>query len=296
MDDFNRNWITEESLNVIPEYEKGVLTVRGLYYQLVTKGMTNSDQHYKRTVAALGVARRKEAVEYDSFSDHERTPLGRTDCSTTSVDDAVSSAMFSIRAQMNNYSKNFWENQPNFIEVWIEKKALQGVFSPICNSFGVALCACKGYPSLTFLDEAAQRFKRAKAEGKNPVILYFGDYDATGLDIPRKIRVSLPEDFGIDVEVRQVCLNKAQVLKWNLPAALSKESDSRTKKFKEDGGIGQVELDAVNPHKLQRICKFAIKKQICKVARRELLEIEKVERMEYIERMELYIKELASEL
>lgn len=56
-DKFTRDWIIEQSIDVLSNYEPGVLTIRGLHYQLVSRGMTNDIQHYKRVVAATGIAR-----------------------------------------------------------------------------------------------------------------------------------------------------------------------------------------------------------------------------------------------
>ena len=57
------------------------------------------------------------------------------------------------------------------------------------------------------------------------------------------------------VELRRILLKKEQVIEWNLPPAPAKLTDSRTANW---DGLGQVELDAVDPKKLQRICQDAI--------------------------------------
>ena len=49
-DIFTREWIIEQALDVLSQYEPGVLTIRALHYQLVSRGMTNDIQHYKRVV------------------------------------------------------------------------------------------------------------------------------------------------------------------------------------------------------------------------------------------------------
>jgi hypothetical protein len=56
-DEFTRDWIIENSVEILSRYEPGVLTIRALHYQLVSIGMTNTLQHYKRVVAAMEVAR-----------------------------------------------------------------------------------------------------------------------------------------------------------------------------------------------------------------------------------------------
>ena len=175
MDEFNRQWITDNSIEIISRYEDGVLTLRGLHYQLVSIGMTNSTQHYKRVVAAMIKARREGIVSYDAFSDHDSEMIGSTEISETILSDEIQIGKEQIEAWMNNYAKNRWENQPYYVEVFIEKKALQGVFKKPCQNNEVALGACKGYPSLTFLNDTAKRFRDAYHEGKKLVIIYFGD-------------------------------------------------------------------------------------------------------------------------
>ncbi len=254
VDEFTRKWIIENSLKIVPRYEPGVLTIRGLHYQLVGIGMTNSVQHYKRVVEAMGVARWADQVDFEAFSDHDRSVLGETDYKETDVDAKIESGIYQVKSWMQHYYKNRWENQDTVPEVWIEKKALQGVFQRPCEKLDVALAPCKGYPSLTFLNEATKRFYDMKDEGKTPIILYFGDYDPSGEDIPRSVEETL-ERMGCPVEVKRIALMQHQVEAWKLPPAPAKLGDSRTANW---GGLGQVELDAVEPKKLMKLVEDAI--------------------------------------
>ena len=52
-DEFTRDWIIENSVEILSRYEPGVLTIRALHYQSVSIGMTNTLQHYKRVVSAM---------------------------------------------------------------------------------------------------------------------------------------------------------------------------------------------------------------------------------------------------
>lgn len=179
-DIFTKQWITENSLDIVSRYAKGILTLRGLHYQLVSIGMTNSLRHYKRVVNAMIDARWEGLVDFDTFSDLDRSMVGETRWKTTDLQASIEEAKGPINDWMEYYFKNRWENQEYYPEIFIEKKALQGVFQPICSRNRIALGACKGYPSLTFLHQAAQRFIEAESEGKKPIILYFGDYIRRG--------------------------------------------------------------------------------------------------------------------
>ena len=61
----------------------------------------------------------------------------------------------------------------------------------VCKPLDVPYFSCKGYPSVTELWEGAQRMIRYAEEGSQPVILYFGDHDPTGVLIPEKIQSPL---------------------------------------------------------------------------------------------------------
>lgn len=287
-DEFTRTWITANAVNIVDKYERGVLTIRALHYQLVGLGMTNTIQHYKRVVSAMIEARWKGIVSFDAFSDHDRDVLGTTDWEQTDVDSSFEDGKDAVGRWIRNYWKNRWENQEYVPEVWIEKKALQGVFDKPCRELDVALAPCKGYPSLTFLNEAVYRFKKVKRDGKTPIILYFGDYDPSGEDIPRSIEENFTK-FGCAVEVKRIALMEDQVIAWNLPPAPAKVGDSRTANW---GGLGQVELDAVEPRKLQSLVREAVNEYLDADLYEELLEQQAEEKADYVSRMKNYVNDL----
>ncbi|HZK68771.1 MAG TPA: hypothetical protein VFC36_04145 [Paludibacter sp.] len=273
-DEFTKRWIIDNSVEICERYEYGVLTLRSLHYQLVGIGMTNDVQHYKRVVTAMIDARWDGVISFDQFSDLDRSMVGETEHEETNLDEMVEKGKYQVEAWMTAYRKNRWENQPIYPEVLIEKKALQGVFAPICSKHNVSVGACKGYPSLTFLNEMANRYLSID---KKIVLLYFGDYDPSGEDIPRSIVENLKR-FGVDVELKRMALMEDQVVKWNLPPAPAKVTDSRTAKW---DGLGQVELDAVRPEKLQKLCSDAILELFDEDLYSELQEQESTEREEY---------------
>jgi len=277
-DQFTKRWITDNSLVIIERYEKGMLTIRALHYQLVSIGMTNTISHYKRVVNAMIEARWAGLVDFDTFSDHDREMIGETKYEETILDNEIERAKENIKLWMTSYYKNRWENQPYYPEVFIEKKALQGVFGSVCQRNRVTLGACKGYPSLTFLNDANNRFMEAEQNGKIPIILYFGDYDPSGEDIPRSIEENIKRLGCESIIVKRFALMEHQVIEWKLPPAPAKEGDSRTANW---GGLGQVELDAIEPKKLQRLCQDAIDEFFDHDLYRELNEIGDSERVIY---------------
>lgn len=253
MDKFTRQWIIENAQKILLDYSGGI-TIRQLHYRLVAMGMTNDTNHYKRVVGAMTKARWDGTINMNAFIDRERTMFGVTEDETKDLQTEIEQGKDQINAWMNAYDLNRWSNQENYIEIGIEKKALQGVFEDPCRSANVGLAPFKGYSSITFLHEAVARFEDAVANDKVPIILYFGDYDPSGLDIPRSIRDNLNR-MGVDVEVKRIALNPDQIHEMDLPGVPAKLTDSRTNNWL---GGKVVECDAVEPITLAQMCRDAI--------------------------------------
>jgi len=288
LDKFTRSWITTNAVKILSGYEDGSVTLRGLHYRLVSLGMTNSVQHYKRVVSGMIKARWDGLVPFEKFSDHDRETLGITAAEETCVDEKIDEAKTQIKLWMKSYSKNRWENQNYYPEVFIEKKALIGAFQSVCRENSIALNPCKGYPSLTFLNDAKDRFQEQIDAGKACVILYFGDYDPSGEDIPRSIKENL-QRLGVDVKVHRVALMKEQVIEWKLPPAPAKVGDSRTANW---DGLGQVELDAVMPKKLSSLCQDAINEYFDDDLYEQLMNQSAEEREKYQQELKKFVEEL----
>jgi len=284
-DIFTREWITENTKNILQQYSEGI-TIRQLHYRLVAIGMTNDTNHYKRVVNAMTLSRWSGDIPFDAFIDRERQPYGKTEYEDTILDNEISVGKQQIENWMNFYKLNKWADQENYIEVWIEKKALQGVFEKPCDTYGVCLCPCKGYPSITFLNDAFQRFERAKDYGKELTILYFGDHDPSGEDIPRSI-ISNLERMGVEVNIDRVALNPKQIRDMNLPGVPPKEKDTRTKNW---SGGEVVECDAIEPRTLANICEKSIRKYFDEDIYDKVKEKEEEEKEEYKRQLKEFVQ------
>jgi hypothetical protein len=289
-DVYDRSWIIENSKKILEEYTGGI-TVRQLHYRLVAIGMINDMNHYKRVVTAMTKARWDDIVDMESFIDRERSMYGETADDDKDLDDEIENGKDQVKAWMNAYRLNRWSNQKNYVEVWIEKKALQGVFERPCLHKNVGLAPCKGYPSITFLNEASKRFEDAVDNGKKVILLYFGDYDPSGADIPRSIQENLWR-MGIEVEVKRIALNSDQIKEMNLPGVPPKVTDSRTANW---SGGDVVECDAIEPKTLTRMCEEAIEKHFDRDLYSELKEKEKAEREQYKQALKDFVSDLGEE-
>ena len=274
--EFTKQWILTNGIPIVKSYG-GNLTLRGLHYRLVALGMINDLAHYHKVVNAMIDARWSGEIEFDDLLDHERQTIGETKAEQTDVESKVAEAKEQIHLWATSYRKNRWENQPIYPEVFIEKKALQGVFEKLCKDWNIALNPCKGYPSLTYIYQAYLRYSDAAIRGQELVMLYFGDYDPSGENIPETIKENLSR-MGVDIEIRRVALYEQQVLEWGLPPAPTKMTDSRSRSWT---GLGQVELDAVEPHQIQSLCLQAIKEIFDENLHMELLDQERGEKVDF---------------
>jgi len=245
-------WLTAKK--ILAEYPDPV-TIRQLYYQMVSRGyIENSQQAYKNLDFQLSRAREAGYIPWEAFVDRSRAVLAgdREDSiSYTTPEDAARSQ---VRRAFTSYARMYelpiWWGQPLRVECWTEKDALAGVFEPICEEMGVHLVVSRGYTSYTYRRQAEERFDG----DKNAVILYFGDLDPSGIDIPRMLAEDLPQ-----VEVKRVALLPSQV--EGLPPNPVKETDTRFRKFLQRYPQlrGQCyELDALPPQQLRELCERAI--------------------------------------
>jgi|ERR1035437_547169 hypothetical protein len=288
-DQFTKAWIISNALEIVKEYEKRILTIRGMHYRLVARGMTNDTNHYSRVINAMTCARWDGIIPFDTFSDHDRFMIGETEYKAISLEDKIKQAKQQVGAWMQNYERNKWENQCYYPEVLIEKKALQGLFETVCKGLKVTVGAGKGYAGLTFLDDMATRMIEAEESGYIPIILYFGDFDPSGEDIPRSIEVNLKRLGVQNIEVQRIALMEEQVIEMNLPPAMVKKGDTRSAKWT---GIGQVELDAIEPKMIQKMCNDAIENLFDNDIFNDLLKQEAIERKEFRKALKDYVETL----
>lgn len=285
-DGFGKAWIIENGKSIIETYYGTPITVRQLYYRLVADlGFPNGQKFYKRVVSAMTSARKDGDIPYDAFVDREREPYGSTMINRNTLESKIETGKWSLRDTLRTYGLNSWHFQTNYIEVWIEKKALQGVFESPCLSGGVGLFACKGYPSLTSEYEAYLRFLEADEMGKELTLVYFGDHDPSGDDIPRSIIDTLAF-MGVSVTLDRRALTKDQVIEMGLPPAPTKATDSRTASW---DGLGQVELDAVKPELLVEMVKTAIDEYIDEDEYEEYKTVRRTEKAKYVDALTEYV-------
>jgi len=241
---------------ILEEHKQyGKLTVRQVYYQLVTRAVIeNSKSSYQSYVHHLTTGRKAGVIPWDAFEDRARTfhkePLPKYNILEEDPEEAMKSWFtYALNPGVSKeYDLSKWEGQSYFVELWVEKDALAGFLSPLCQSLGVGLVVSRGYTSYTFKQEAKKRFNEILENGRDSVLLYLGDLDPSGYDIYR----CLEEEIDV-ASVDRIGLHVQDVNQFSLAPNPIKERDPRSKKFKErflELGDNVYELDALPPGEL----------------------------------------------
>lgn len=235
----------------------GKVTVRQVYYQLVSRGVIeNSKESYQNYVHHLTTGRKGGVVPWDAFEDRTRMFYKEPSPRYSIVDepDAHDALKDWFRYALNpRVSKEYdlarWKGQPCYVELWVEKDALAGFLSPLCEEVGVGLVVSRGYTSYTFKQEARKRFYgKFFDEEREGILLYLGDLDPSGYDIYRCLRDEL--DL---CKVERLGLHPQDVSQFGLVPNPIKDTDLRAKGFKKlypELGETVYELDALPPAEL----------------------------------------------
>ncbi len=207
---------------ILTEYEdNGVsqATSRQIYYQLVSRNaIANKEESYKQVTSLLADMRYWGLLDWDFIVDLNRAPLLPLE---------FRDLMHRIDSAVQNLRYDRWLGQERYVEVWVEKQALQSVLAPIGRLLHVAIVVNKGYSSASAMYQSAERIMdRHVSSGQNTLVIYLGDLDPSGEDMVRDIETRLNE-FGAHPDIVKPALELGQVLRYNCPPNPAKTTDSR---------------------------------------------------------------------
>lgn len=235
------------------------LSLRQVFYQLVSKAIIeNTERSYKNVGNLVSDARLAGLIDWEIIKDRGREMVQNPHWS---------SAASIVAACANQFRVDRWENQPNYVEVMVEKQALEGVLIPVCSEWDVPFTANKGYSSSSAIYEASKRFLQRAEDDKALFILYLGDHDPSGIDMTRDVNDRM-ELFlsGSGASVQRLALNMDQVREMNPPENPAKITDSRAAGYIKRFGHSSWELDAIEPRQLAAIVSEAIERLVDKAA------------------------------
>ena len=140
------------------------------------------------------------------------------------------------------------------------------------NPWDVPLMVTRGYPSLSYLYEAAEAIVN---RGKPAYLYYLGDWDPSGVDITRSVEQGIRE-FAPEARIvfERVAVTPQQIDELRLPTRPTKSTDSRSRNFTGES----VEVDAIPPAVLRSLVRGCIEKHIDRRALARTRKIEGAER------------------
>jgi hypothetical protein len=236
--------LISEALEILREHNP--MTLRQVYYQLVARHVINNNRNeYQRLSNTLVKARQEGLLPWEWIEDRTRKP--RQPAMWLDLPDF-------LKTVRGAYRKNIWISQDYYVELWLEKEALSGIFEPIAGKYGITVVVGRGYNSWSALREAAERIETMD---RPAALLYFGDFDPSGEDICRALEEGL-KFFGVFPKVEKVALTQNDVITYSLPPDFTKATDTRSKAFIERFGDMAVELDALPLPVLQKKIREAI--------------------------------------
>ncbi len=243
------------------------LTVRQLYYQLVSRNIVrNADSAYQRVSKLLNWARHSGRLDWEIIWDPGRRRL---------MPGEYDSLSWFVSRVKDEYRRPRWEGQKHYVEVMVEKDALVGVLEDVTDKYHVSLMANKGYTSASAMKLLSERlifndeFKQKKCH-----VLYLGDHDPSGIDMVRDVRKRLARFFTI-ADVERIALNMDQIKEHDLPPNPAKMTDPRSAAYVEKFGRDSWELDALDPDVLAGLVEESIL---------EYLDVPKYEKMVKLEK------------
>lgn len=236
---------------VLAEYPEEPITIRHLFYRLVSGGaIEKTEREYRALCHHLATWRRSGNVPWDGFTDNTRWRLADAD-GFNSVQDA-------LRSTAELYRRDLWADQDVYVEVWCEKDAIASILWAEARRWGVSVFPFKGFSSLSALYESAMTFREQENRGKDIHVYYFGDHDPSGVAIEPTAERTLREDFGVQFALTRMAVTVDQIVEFDLPTRPTKKSDTRSKTFQGES----VEVDAMSPGVLRTMVRECIEQHI----------------------------------
>jgi hypothetical protein len=132
-----------------------------------------------------------------------------------------------------------------------------------CAPWRVAYFASHGNSSRVMMRDAGLRFAEQLRQGQVPTVLYLGDHDPTGIEIPKGFSKLLELYAGQPIKLKRIALNMDQVRRYRPPPNFAKEKDANLGKYRREFGTNECwELDALAPNVITNLIGGEIKRVV----------------------------------
>jgi hypothetical protein len=253
------------------------MTLRQVFYRLVSvRVLENRQADYRRLGRILTVARERDEIPWEWIVDRSRQEY---------EPDAFKDPAAFGKVVAHAYRRDYWAEQPCYVEIWTEKDAVMGSIKALTDELGITVRVGRGFNSATNSHEMAKLFSRL---GKSIRVFYLGDHDPSGVCIEEVAWKRLWENIGRLVmrgegtlphaTCERLAIFRDDIERFGLPPLRIKVSDSRARSFLRKHGPECVELDALPVTELRRRVRAAIEDLIDKDAWDRMRVVEQAER------------------
>jgi hypothetical protein len=237
-------------------------TVRGAYYALEKNGIIEkSDPIARKFTRAMGNARERGQIPMNAFADNTRQIIKDFNDKERSLKDRINDGFAHFKKLPDGFQTSVprWLEQPNYVEVFVEKDAMADSVEFALNSLDVVIVPNRGWSSKTFAFNNIQRLIEEFRNNKRDKIwvLYLGDLDPSGWAMDKKIENQLHQHLGTRATFKRIGITEEQLDKYNLrhltnpdPRIIKKFKNPRNRfvtPFKQHfGSVFQIELEVLD--------------------------------------------------
>jgi hypothetical protein len=246
---------------VLVEYREYLpLTVRQVFYRLVSKGYPKSESFYGSVQEKCNRARRSGRIPFTSIRDDGVSRLG----GETGLFYETPREFYEDHEELYNYYERSWHaDQPAYVAVLCEAAGMVPMLGRAVRDYRVSIASSSGFDSLTVKhDLFRDAVDRYEGFGQKTILLHLGDHDPSGVSIHESMSEDL-EAFCADrdkaglVELRRVALTPGQIRAYGIATTPDeiKPTDSRSRAFIERGLEPAAQLEAIPPDTLSAVAK-----------------------------------------
>jgi hypothetical protein len=223
------NWdndVVTEAKKELVEYirrEDSKPTLRTIYYLLISNGAipaTNSS--YKSLSAAIVKAKKEGRFPLDAFIDEGRRTIINFLPVTSYItpEEYIDILIENVKEAPLTYRIPRWYNQRHYVEVWIEKATISGIFKNYLEGRDVPISVNKGNSGFQFFTDNCKRLKQIYDKYRDEMqihVLYFGDNDPSGENMSVHLKKELGT-FKLEnvIDFQRIAVNLDQIVKYDL--------------------------------------------------------------------------------
>jgi hypothetical protein len=153
-----------------------------------------------------------------------------------------------VDSLFTGYFSNPHKDQDSHIEIMVEKNTIYPMIQRrVAAPLRLPISSCRGYSSGS---QRARVIERFMASGKKHLtIIYAGDHDPDGIEMPKSLVKYMESDLGIKPKIIRAAVNTDQIKKYGLlPDMEAKKTSTRFKPyFKQTGLTDAWEIDSMDP-------------------------------------------------